>query len=312
MTHAIRKIGFLSGLLIFALPVTHAWPDDAPAPVTTCQLERDPAAYHHKRVQVTTFVSHGFEDFTVFDPECSTSFPNSSPVWLEYGGLVTSGTIYCCGVSSERRRPKQLVIDGVPIPLVDDARFREFDMLIQRAPDSVVRATLIGRFFAGERALHPEADSWGGYGHLGCCSLLAIEQVVSVEPQKNTDLDYRSSIDQPDIEQAGCSYRSLASNSSSELIEIQKAAERSEDGWRFDDPRRVASAALARAIGVEGKSIDVMEQTSSAQGRFVYEWRYSSGLRYMIVVGRPYWLSFYSKDRNRVAWVVLAAYEISC
>lgn len=35
-------------------------------------------------------------------------------------------------------------------------------------------------------------------------------------------------------------------------------------------------------------------------------------LAYMVVVSRPYWLSYYAKDRKRVAWVVLAAYESSC
>jgi hypothetical protein len=33
---------------------------------------------------------------------------------------------------------------------------------------------------------------------------------------------------------------------------------------------------------------------------------------YMIVVSRPYWLSFYSKDTKKVAWVVVGAYESSC
>ena len=33
---------------------------------------------------------------------------------------------------------------------------------------------------------------------------------------------------------------------------------------------------------------------------------------YMVVVSRPYWLSFYAKDRQKVAWVLAAAYESSC
>jgi len=35
-------------------------------------------------------------------------------------------------------------------------------------------------------------------------------------------------------------------------------------------------------------------------------------MRYMVVVSRPYLLSFYAKDPKRVAWVLIAAYETSC
>jgi hypothetical protein len=34
--------------------------------------------------------------------------------------------------------------------------------------------------------------------------------------------------------------------------------------------------------------------------------------RAMIVVSRPYWLTFYAKDARKAAWVVVAAYESSC
>jgi len=102
--------------------------------------------------------------------------------------------MYCCGVTNARSRPKQLVVENIALTLVSDERFQEFDHLIQREPDSVVHATIVGRFFAG----HQERDVWGrGYGHMGCCSLLAIQQVLSVDPQSREDLDYRASADQP-------------------------------------------------------------------------------------------------------------------
>jgi len=46
--------------------------EDAPQAVTVCQLKGDPAAYNHKLVEVTGFVSHAFEDFSLFDPTCSS------------------------------------------------------------------------------------------------------------------------------------------------------------------------------------------------------------------------------------------------
>ena len=55
-----------------------------------------------------------------------------------------------------------------------------------------------------------------------------------------------------------------------------------------------------------------IRQRQKAQGRFVYEWKpTNTHAVYMVVVSRPYWLSFYARDPKRVAWVVAAAYE-SC
>lgn len=178
---------------------------EEPLSVTLCQLRNDPAAYNHKLIEVTGFISHGFEDFTLFDPSCS-SWPN---IWLEYGGTAASGTMYCCGVTAARSRPKQLVVENLTIPLVDDEYFRQFDKLIQRSPDSVVHATIVGRFLAGEQIKYAKGVSWSGYGHLGCCSLFVIQQVIAVDPQVRNDLDYGASPDQPDLKKVGCGYKIL-------------------------------------------------------------------------------------------------------
>jgi hypothetical protein len=162
-------------------------PSLKPEKVTSCQLASNPDVYNHKLVEVTGFLSHGFENFTLFDPSCSAQ----TSIWLEYGGTVTSGTVYCCPGSGDRRsRPKQLRVDNIPIPLVVDKRFRELDRLVQREPDSVVHATIVGRFFSGQQMVAGRRDFYGGYGHLGCCSLLAIQQVISVDPQRREDPDY--------------------------------------------------------------------------------------------------------------------------
>src|SRR5262249_5575432 len=194
-----QKIGFLFGLALSISCFVIDGLCQEPIKVEVCQLKDDPAAYNHKLVQVTGFISHGFEDFTLFDPTC----PPWPGIWLEYGGTAASGTMYCCGVTVARNRPKQLVVENIPISLVDDKRFREFDKLIQRRPDSVVHATLVGRFFSGERTHDPVTVSLGGYGHMGCCSLLAIQQVISVDHQDRDDLDYGAFPDQPDITKVG-------------------------------------------------------------------------------------------------------------
>jgi hypothetical protein len=205
----------------------------------------------------------------------------------------------------------------MPVELVDDQRFRDFDRLVQRRPDSVLYATLVGRFFSGERqdikgGILPGGAVWRGFGHMGCCSLLAIQQILDVEPQDRNDLDYRADADQPDVDKLNCGYQDLipivAYHSS---MEAQHKAESGDEEWAFDSPLRVASVSLARLLKIPESSISGIEKTRGDQGRIVYEWHPKpKGAFYMLVVSRPYWISFYAKDSSKVAWVVTAAYRV--
>ena len=312
----MRQIGStLSVLICILCSVGSALCEEQPESVTVCQLKNDPPAYNHKLVELTAFVSHDFEDFTLFDPTC----PSWPEVWLEYGGKTKSGTMYCCGVTAARNRPQQMVVENIPIPLIENDQFREFDKLIQPPFRSdrhgaIVHVTLVGLFFAGERQRFAKGNPWGGYGHMGCCSLLAIQEIKSVSPQDRDDLDYGASPDQPDVDKTGCGYRILTSiEPSADLIKAQQQVDLDQYGWRFDDPMHVASDALARFANIDEQSIVGLKQTRKAQGRAVYEWRpRRKAETYMLVVSRPYWLSFYAHDPKRVAWVVVAAYVSSC
>ena len=84
--------------------------------------------------------------------------------------------------------PKELRVEDISIPLIDNDQFREFDKLIQPpfrsgVHGSIVHATLVGRFFSGRLIKYPKATFWGGYGHMGCCTLLAIQEVKSFDAQ---------------------------------------------------------------------------------------------------------------------------------
>jgi hypothetical protein len=312
----MRKIGSTLGVLICILcSVGAALCEEQPERVTVCQLKNDPPAYNHKLVELTAFVSHDFEDFTLFDPTC----PSWPEVWLEYGGKAKSGTMYCCGVTADRNRPQQMVVENIPIPLIENDQFHEFDKLIQPPFRSdrhgaIVHATVVGRFFAGKQIHYPKTTFWGGYGHMGCCSLLTIQEIKSVSSQDRDDLDYGASADQPDIDKTGCGYRDLtAIQPASDLMHAQQEADIGQRDWVFDDPQRVASEALARFAKIDQSSIAGLKQTRKMQGRIVYEWSLAGKAEtYMFVVSRPYWLSFYAHDPKRVAWVVVAAYVSSC
>jgi hypothetical protein len=308
-----RLVGIAGVMLCVLVVCGTACCQEQPEKVTVCQLKIAPPAYNHKLIEVTAFVSHDFEDFTVFDPTC----PSWPDVWLEYGGTSKSGTMYCCGVTADRHRPEELEVENIPITLTVNDEFRRFDKLVQppfrsERHGSIVHAIIVGRFFAGERQRFAKGNPWGGFGHMGCCTLLAIQEIKSVDPQDRDDLDYGASPDQPDTDKSGCGYRELTPlEPTVELIEAQQRAESGQEDWAFEHPERVAADALGRLAAVK-EPITGVKQGRKAQGRIVYEWRPAkTRAKYMVVVTRPYWLSFYARDPKRVAWVIAAAYE-SC
>lgn len=300
MRHGIPIVLLLLGLAVI--------PVHAETPVTLCDLITDPAAYDRKVVEIAAFVSHGFEDFTLFDPRCSDETPR---VWVEYGGKFASGTIFCCGLGDQRSRAEPLIVEDIVTTIADDQRLLQFDRLVQREPDSVVRATLRGRFFAGEKRELPGGTFWVGYGHFGLFSLFVIEKVVFVEPQDLRHVDYRASADQPEITGVGCYSSHLGGTAYSEAIERQRQAEGGESPWMFSDPKRVAIEHLQSNLA--GSGLPPVRVKSRAPGRMVYE-SVASALekKYWVVVTRPYWLTFFARDRNRVAWIPIAAYESGC
>jgi hypothetical protein len=289
---------------------------EEPLKVTVCQLRQNPAAFNHKLVQVESFVSHDFEDFSLFDPSCHSE----QGIWLEYGGKAKSDTMYCCGPTAGKERPQALIVEDIAIPLVDNAQFRQFDSEIQPPfrsgrYGSVVHAVLIGRFFAGRNEQFPGGKSyWGGYGHMGCCSLLAIQEVKSVSLQDRDDLDYGASAEQPTISKVGCGFTFLPPISGGKgWIDAQKQAEDDPSSTAFDRPEKVGSDFLVSLLKLNPPGILNLEEKKSNKARVIYEWRQAGkNETYMLVIVRPYWLSYYAKDPNRVAWTVIAAYASSC
>jgi hypothetical protein len=147
--------------------------------VTFCELAKDPAQFNHKLVRITGDVTQDFETFTLSDPKCPATTDGFS-LWLMYGGTMNSGTVYCCpGEGANPSRVHELVVEQVKIPLIRDDKLKQFTAALKRKPHTV-KATVVGVFFSGEQRHLKDKTIWGGYGHLGCCSLLAIQQVEEV------------------------------------------------------------------------------------------------------------------------------------
>src|SRR6202049_1844567 len=135
----MRKIlELLFALLLAAVPLSaQSVPSSLsaiaePHQVTFCELSKDPAAYDREVVRLTTFVTHGFEDFSLGEPNCLV-LPSHFSIWLMYGGKVESNTAYCCpGETSQQTRAKPLTVEGIPIPLVEDPMFHQFTDLLEK------------------------------------------------------------------------------------------------------------------------------------------------------------------------------------
>jgi hypothetical protein len=288
-------------------------PDPGPEPrnVSLCDIAKEPGSFNHAFVRVTAFVSHAFEDFTLADPSCSTK-SRDFQVWLAYGGKTQSNTVYCCpGESSATDRSQSLSVEGIPVPLLSDATFEGFTELLKKERDTTVRATLVGRFFEAEK----DAMHWRGYGHMGCCSLLVIQRVEAFEPHARADVDY--SADAGWYEQGGCDEGSLrylrhvsvsfGDAETQQAIAEQRMADSGERAWAFDDPMRVAIESLK--LPPEHKA-PLLQKVRSTPSREVFRWKHGKKVTVIVVV-RPYWLSFFAKG-NAVAWVSATIKEAEC
>jgi hypothetical protein len=100
--------------------------------------------------------------------------------------------MYGCGFSPQPDRPDTLVVDGISVDLVDDETFREFDKRLhpkhskQRSSDDV-RAALRGVIFASYQGIGgtKQNPAWRGFGHMDCCTLFVVTQVVTVDPLRH-------------------------------------------------------------------------------------------------------------------------------
>jgi len=283
-----------------------------PREVTYCELSKNPAEFNHVLVKLTGFVTHGFEDFEIDDPECRTQ---GFSIWLMYGGTAESNTMYCCpGEASQESRAAPVAVEGITLPLEQDQSFQQFRELLKREPDTTVRTTLVGTFFSGKRQLSGANAFWQGYGHMGCCSLLVIQRVSSYEPHTRSDLDYTA--EGGWYEDEGCKWATeqdlghvSVNNWDGGAQKGIGAQEKAEEGapWAFTDPRRVAMESL-KALYPD--RVPVLRRVKNGPARQVFQWNQGKK-RTIVVVTRPYWLSLYAKG-DAVAWVSTMIKEVGC
>lgn len=282
--------------------------------MTFCELAKDPALYNLELIRVTAFVTYAFENFSLDEPSCP-AFPNRFAVWVMYGGKAQSGAIYCCpGEGANETRSKTLRVEGIEVPLIEDLVFQRLTDLLKKESDTTVRVTVVGRFFLGRKDTLGGSQSWGGYGHLGCCSLFAIQRVEQFEPHTRNDVDYTAEAGW--YEDEGCSADSLLwlrhislayGEGTEQAITEQALANTGERAWALSDPHRVALESLKPFYK---DRTPLLRKVKGTPVRQVFRWR-DGKKSVIVVVIRPYWLTFHSKS-GKVAWVATTIKEAHC
>jgi hypothetical protein len=232
---------------------------------------------------------------------------------MEYGGTESTATMYCCGFTPKPTRLTELIVEGIQLQMVENENFKILNKLLHKDYGQIARGTFRGTFFSGKQTTYSSGKSfWGGYGHMGCCSLFVIQEVTSVFPHDVDGLDYASAVDQPDLDKERCgNFQIHDADDWNTLLDQKHQADDGTDTWRYDAPEKVASEALSKLLKKNMGTIK-LEEIRRTPGRIVYYWRPNGrkGVRYMIVVNRPYLLSLQAKVPAKTIWTVAQMYSV--
>lgn len=186
--HTHKPHLFILLILLFpAFTPAQSTPTAVPISVSLCDLLKTPQVYNGKQIQIHGKINLEFEDFSIYDSSCNT-WPG---IWLMFGGDVSTPTKST--VNDNSRLPgRNIKVDGVEYGIVKDQNLNDFSKGILARQDrktlNRVTATLTGTFLAGRASQQSDRfPNKPGYGHLGCCYLFIIQQVLAVETKPIAD-----------------------------------------------------------------------------------------------------------------------------
>jgi hypothetical protein len=291
--------------LVLLVSVTMFAQDEKPLPINICDLQKNPDVYNHKRIRVQGVVNHEFEDFSIRDAGCP-DFNNT--VWLMYGGEVSDDVTYCCNITGNKNKVN---IEGVEVSIRHSAALDRFRKLLnsyrinkkakvhyfQTDPSFSVTATLVGRFFAGN------GSPCRGFGHMGCFTLLVIDQVLSID-------NVVSNIKPGEL---SCYTEGWYENADEKEQTVkQNAIAKSGDNWRMKDPRRVATEALNSHLNNSGSTPEFVgcktkhltyPDKKNDQFRAYCHWKSDPADTFAVEVAKYYFLRNSSNSWKSIAWM---------
>jgi hypothetical protein len=295
---------------VFFFPAFCAFAEEEkPLVVNVCDLKKDPGAYNQKLILVQGKISHEFESFTLNDDRCPDF---SDTPWLMYGGDGPNDITYCCGVSTGSK--EKVNIEGIDVPLKKDPVSERFIRLLnsyridkkvkviyfETNPSFSVTATLIGRFYAGKKI----GILGRGYGHMGCCTLLAIQQILSIDKVVSNIKPGEASCYTEGWNEGGGDVKMLASK----LNELHE----NDELWRKKDARRVASEVLNSYLKGSNPSLEFrgckrkhLAYSDKKDDQYLTTcwWNSKPSDFYSVEVMKYYFLKNPSNSWNDISWM---------
>ena len=266
---------------------------ERPWSLSSCELVKNPGMYDESLVSVTGLVLFNQHEFTAHGYDCTD---DHEVLRLEFGGNPSD--------PADRFKLSRERLEASTVPLKRDTDYETMQRLMTSVAASgqtkMLRATLIGRFFAGPAF----GTKSGEIKHANL--RLVISEVELVTNRLEDPVDFTPVSQATPKLAKGCQNTETPVAAHDEEDKLQRLSrEPSENLDYLADPNKVAAHAVAAQ---EKISADEIERTLHATGEGVaikdYAWTSADGLRsYSVTVNRPYWLlpSTYSADT--MIWV---------
>ncbi len=249
--------------------------------------------YDETMVSVPGLVLYGQQEFSTHGYDCADDY---GVLKLEFGGNPSN--------PADRFRLSRERLESSTVPLKKDADYDTMQRLMKSAAASgetkMLRATVIGRFFAGPaigtksgEIKHPNAR-------------LVISEVELVTSRFEDPVDFTALSHAAPKLAKGCKSTELAVPTREEQDKLQRLSrEPSENLDYLTDAKKVTAHAIAVNEKIPADEVESkLRASSEGVGIKDFAWTATDGLRtYSITVNRPYWLlpSTYSADT--VIWV---------
>jgi hypothetical protein len=312
---AARRANLLLALAVCCLVRLMALAQERPFDTTACALTQYPERYNEGLVSVEGLITVGPDEFMLHDPNCGD---DRGKIWLEFGGGVESpGTSASAHLA--KNRPK--TFESLELPLNKDRDFDALQKLLETAQKSgktkMLHAILIGKYFSGKPTKTASGETVrSGYGRMGCCSLLIIEEVGTVGPDLEEPVDFSpvSKISQKTLAK-GCTITELQVPPREDEDQLERKS--LEDEFQYlHDPKKVAARAISVHEQISAEDIEKRLQTDSATSSLAsYTWTSTSTdatTSYRVAVNKPYWLLETAVSGDAVIWVPKSITKTEC
>jgi hypothetical protein len=286
--------------LALALPLIA---QERPWSVSPCDVLKKPGMYGDTLLSVPGFVLYGRGQFTTHGYDCPDEY---GVLKLEFGGNPTDP-------KDQFRLPQERLEAGT-VPLKKDTDYDTMRRLLKQADASggvkMLRATLTGRFFAGQAVGAKSGEIRQPNARL------VISEVALVSNKLEEPADFSPLATALPKAPKGCTATDLPVPSREEEDKLQRLSrEPLENLGYLADPLQVAARTIAAIENAPPDDIAAkLKQVGEAVALREYSWTTTSdGLHtYAVTVNRPYWLlpSTYSGDT--IIWVPKRVIKIEC